>query len=93
MGVVVVCSTARLRVSCRGVGGCVGGVRWFGRHGSHGKVEEKAMRSMGPPHAYVCDLLIKLLHYQIFLESPCPYLSKCYELSSQGFVYILVVPF
>ena len=42
------------------------------RHGSHGKDEEKAMRSMGPPHAYVCGLLIKLLHYQIFLKSPCP---------------------
>lgn len=42
-------------------------------HGSHGKDEEKAMRSMGPPHAYVCGLLIKLLHCQIFLESHCPY--------------------
>lgn len=33
---------------------------------SHGKDLEKAMRSMGPPHAYVCGLLINLLHYQIF---------------------------
>lgn len=41
-------------------------------HGSHGKEVEKAMRSMGPPHAYVCGLLIKLLHYPIFLKSPCP---------------------
>ena len=72
MGGVGLCPTARLRVSCRGAGGCVAGVRWFGRHWSHGKDLEKAMRSMGPPHAYVCDLLIKLLHYPIFLESPCP---------------------
>lgn len=43
-----------------------------GRHVSRGKDEEKAMRSMGPPHAYVCGLLIKLLHYPIFLKSPCP---------------------
>ena len=62
-------------------------------HGSHGKDEEKAMRSMGPPHAYVCGLLIKLLHYPIFLKSPCPDLSECVELSRQGFVYIRVVPF
>lgn len=70
--VVVLCPTARLRVSCRVAGGCVAVVRWSGRNGSHGKDEEKAMRSMGPPHAYVCGLLIKLLHYQIFLKSPCP---------------------
>ena len=63
------------------------------RHGSHGKDEEKAMRSMGPPHAYVCGPLIKPLHYQIFLESPCVDLSKCAELPWQGFVYIRVVPF
>lgn len=44
-----------------------------GRHGGHGKDKEKTMLSMGPPHAYVCGLLINLLHYQIFLESPCPY--------------------
>ena len=78
---------------CRGAGGCVAGVRLFGRRVSHGKVEEKAMRSMGPPHAYVCDLLINLLHYPIFSESPCTDLSECVELSSQGFVYIRVVPF
>ena len=42
------------------------------RHGSNGKDEEKAMRSMGPPHAYVCGLIIKLLHYPIFLKIPCP---------------------
>ena len=66
------CPVARLRVSFRGAGGCVAGVRWFGRHGSHGKDGEKAMRSMGPPHAYVCGLLIKPLHYPIFLKSPCP---------------------
>ena len=70
MGVVVLFPTARLRVSFPRAGGCVAGVRWFGRHMSHGKDEEKAMRSMGPPHAYVCGLLIKPLHYQIFLGSP-----------------------
>ena len=80
-------------MSSRGAGGCVAGVRRFGRPGSHGKDEEKAMRSMGPPHAYVCGPLIKLLHYQIFLESPCVDLSKCGELPWQGFVYIRVVPF
>ena len=64
-----------------------------GRHGSHGKDEEKAMRSMGPPHAYVCGLLIKLLHYPIFLKSPCPDYSESVELPRQGFVYIRVVPF
>ena len=69
------------------------GVRLFGRRVSHGKVDEKAMRSMGPPHAYVCDLLINLLHYPIFSESPCIGLSECDELSRQGFVYIRVVPF
>ena len=63
------------------------------RPGGHGKDEEKAMRSMGPPHAYVCGLLIKLLHYQIFLESPCIGLSNRAELPMQGFVYIRVVPF
>ena len=72
IGVVVLCHTARLRKSFRGVCGCVAGVRRSGHHGSHGKDEEKAMRSMGPPHAYVCDLLINLLHYPIFLKSPCP---------------------
>lgn len=72
IGVVWWCSTARLRVPFRGAGGCVAGVRWFVHHGSHGKDEEKAMRSMGPPHAYVCGLLINLLHYQIFLKSHCP---------------------
>lgn len=75
IGGVVLCPTARLCVSCRDVGGCVAGVRRFGHHGSHGKDLEKAMRSMGPPHAYVCGLLIKLLHYQIFLKSLCPYWS------------------
>ena len=71
-----------------GAGGCVAGVRWFGRHVSNGKEKEKAMRSMGPPHAYVCDLLINLLHYPIFLESPCPDLSECVELSWGKDLYI-----
>lgn len=62
-------------------------------HGSHGKGEEKAMRSMGPPHAYVYGPLIKLLHYPKILKIPCSDLSKCDELSRQGFIYIRVVPF
>lgn len=41
-------------------------------HVSHCKYKEKTMQSMGPPHAYVCGLLIKLLHYPIFLKSHCP---------------------
>ena len=81
-------------MSCRGAGGCVAGVRRFGRHGSHGKDLEKAMRSMGPPHAYVCGLLIKLLHYQIFLKSPCIGFVEVWRIvMGQGFVYIRVVPF
>ena len=84
------CSPACVPPWCWWVRGCCALVS---RHVSHGKDEEKAMRSMGPPHAYVCGLLIKLLHYQIFLEIPCLGLSKCVELSRQGFVYIRVVPF
>ena len=88
IGVVVLCPTARLCVPFLGAGGCVACVRWSGHHGSHGKDLEKAMRSMGPPHAYVCGLVINLLHYPIFLKSPCPDLSKCDELSWGKDLYI-----
>ena len=84
------CSPACAIPWCWWVRGC----KWLDNsHLNHARVEEKAMQSMGPPHAYVCGLLIKLLHYTIFLKSPFLDVSECGELSRQGFVYILVVPF
>lgn len=67
-GVMLYCSPACVLPWCWWVRGWC---RLVNHHGSHGKEQGKAMRSMGPPHAYVCDLLMKLLHYPKFLETLC----------------------
>lgn len=71
MGWVVCRPVSRLRVSFRGAGGCVVGVYLSTTTQAMAMDKEKAMRSMGPPHAYVCDLLMKLLHSTRFLQPLC----------------------
>ena len=53
MGVVVLCPTARLRVSCRGAGGCVAGVRWSVATGAMAR-KRKRQCAQWDPHMRMC---------------------------------------
>ena len=53
IGVVVLCPTARLRVSYSGAGGCVGGVRWSATTGAMARTRERQC-AQWDPHMRMC---------------------------------------
>ena len=53
IGVVVLCPTARLRVSFRGTGGCVGGVRWSAATEAVARIRKRQC-AQWDPHMRMC---------------------------------------
>ena len=53
IGVVVLCPTARLRVSFRGAGGRVGGVRWSAVTGAMARTRKRQC-AQWDPHMRMC---------------------------------------